>query len=132
MNVMMDASAMYPRSYHPAAPRLKRDFSGSAKYHTRTSRPPRYYLTDFGLSRLYDADNKNPSEIPIFGGDKTVPEFLEDPDVPRNPFQTDVYYLGSMIHKDFLTVWYTRDIPRSFLSHLFPVLHQLRFHEATG
>lgn len=99
---------MYPQLYHPASHRLTRDASGYAKYHTRTSRPPRYYLTDFGLSRRYDTDGKYPLEIPIFCGDKTVPEVRKDPAVLRNPFQTDVYYLGSMIRKDFLVVRTTR------------------------
>ena len=72
--------------------------------YTRTARPVRYYYTDFGLSRRYDSNDTNPSEVPILGGDKTVPEFQEDPYTPRNPFHTDVYYLGNLIRCDFLQV----------------------------
>ncbi|KIK71956.1 hypothetical protein PAXRUDRAFT_181560, partial [Paxillus rubicundulus Ve08.2h10] len=33
---------------------------------------------------------------------QTVPEFQHS-DEPRNPFPTDVYYLGNMIREDFMT-----------------------------
>ena len=72
--------------------------------YTRTARPVRYYYTDFGLSRRYDSNDTNPSEVPILGGDKTVPEFQDDPYIPRNPFHTDIYYLGNLIRCDFLRV----------------------------
>ncbi|KAI0363369.1 hypothetical protein BV20DRAFT_147088 [Pilatotrama ljubarskyi] len=102
LNIMMDPRAMFPEMYHPVATNKKRDFSGLAKSYTRTRRPTRYLLTDFGLSRKYSADETNPQEIPILGADRTVPEFQDDETTPRNPFPTDVYYLGNMIRQDFL------------------------------
>ncbi|KAG1767444.1 hypothetical protein EDD22DRAFT_875894 [Suillus occidentalis] len=78
MNIMMDAKDLYVEPYHP------------------------YYIIDFGLSRRYDASEENPREYPIFGGDKTVPEFQNDSNVPLNPFPTDVYYLGNVIREQFL------------------------------
>ncbi|TRM59178.1 hypothetical protein BD626DRAFT_539448 [Schizophyllum amplum] len=62
-----------------------------------------YYVIDFGLSIKYDCLDQPPLEIPIRGGDKTVPEFLGDGiDNPYNPFPTDVYCLGNWIREDFL------------------------------
>ncbi|KAI0358587.1 hypothetical protein OH77DRAFT_1474343 [Trametes cingulata] len=102
LNIMMEPRAMFPEMYHPVATNKKRDFSGPTKWYTRTRRPPRYLLTDFGLSRKYGVDETNPHEVPIFGADRTVPEFVDDESTPYNPFPTDVYYLGNMIRQDFL------------------------------
>ncbi|KAG2051565.1 hypothetical protein BDR06DRAFT_983513 [Suillus hirtellus] len=101
-NIMMDAKDLYHEPYHPVQPHMKRDFSGYVKHFTRTQRPPKYYLIDFGLSRRYDATEENPLEYPIFGGDKTVPEFQKNANVPMNPFPTDIYYLGNVIREQFL------------------------------
>jgi hypothetical protein len=101
---MMDAKDLYVEPYHPVVPRMKRDYRGYARHYTRTQRPPKYYFIDFGLSRRYDAQEDNPLEYPIFGGDKSVPEFQNSTDIPLNPFPTDVYYLGNAIKQEFLDV----------------------------
>lgn len=102
MNIMMDAKDMHAEPYHPVLTYMKRDFSGYVSHYTRTQRPPKYYFIDFGLSRRYDASEENPLEYPIFGGDKSVPEFRNNEDVPMNPFPTDVYYLGNVVREQFL------------------------------
>ncbi|KAI0358597.1 hypothetical protein OH77DRAFT_1421003 [Trametes cingulata] len=102
LNIMMDPRSMFPEMYHPVATDKKRDFSTPAKSYTRTQRPTRYLITDFGLSRQYDENETNPLEVPILGADRSVPEFQEDEETPRNPFPTDVYYVGNMIREDFL------------------------------
>lgn len=117
LNIMMDHRSIYPVLPHPCAYDMTRNFSRHVKHMTRTERPTRYYLTDFGLSRRFDADEKNPVAQPIFGGDKTVPEFQGDEDeevVPLNPFPTDLYYLGNMIKKEIISV------RLAALSHLLP------------
>lgn len=104
-NIMMDPKPIFPNMYHPRSTRQNRNFKGQAKYHTRTAKPTKYFLIDFGLSRKYDPDISAPSEIPILGGDKTVPEFQGRGEYkPSNPFPTDIYYLGNMIREDFLQV----------------------------
>lgn len=103
LNIMMDARPMYPNMYHPRAIHRNRDFKGQATYLSRTARPVQYYLVDFGLSRKYDADNKAPLEDPIWGGDKSVPEFQHSDDA-QNPFPTDIYYTGNMIRMHFFQV----------------------------
>lgn len=103
LNIMMDPRPMYPSMYHPASPSYDRAFKKKAKFHSRTKRPVRYYLIDFGLSRKYSAEEPSPREWPIWGGDKTVPEFQESDD-PCDPYPTDIYYLGSMIRQHFLSV----------------------------
>jgi len=101
LNFMMDGS-MYPNSWHPCHDERDRfDFSVEAKHYTRSQDPPRYYLIDFGLSRRYDPKDGPPLEPPIFGGDKSVPEFRKSV-APCNPFSTDIYYAGNFIRQGLM------------------------------
>ena len=105
LNIMVDALPMYTKLWHFLAPVYNRDFTGSSKHRSRTERPPKYFYIDFGLSRKYNPDDGPPRELPIFGGDKSVPEFQEDGyDKPADPFRTDIYYLGNVIRMTFLDV----------------------------
>jgi hypothetical protein len=94
---------MFPQGFHPLVQNDAPDFSKSAKHLTRTQHPPKYYLLDFGISRRYNPANGPPLELPIEGGDKTVPEFQTSNDA-CDPFPTDVYYLGNLIRREFLEV----------------------------
>ncbi|KAK0464360.1 uncharacterized protein EV420DRAFT_1038122 [Desarmillaria tabescens] len=101
-NIMMDATSMYgPDSFHPRETDQKYDFSGRARYRSRTERPPKYYFIDFGLSILYKPEELPATVCALEGGDKSVPEFLADnPDSTKrtpkhDPFAVDVYYLGN-------------------------------------
>ncbi|KAI0294563.1 kinase-like domain-containing protein [Russula brevipes] len=100
-NIMLDPSYMYPESFHPADIERSRDFRRKAKWHSRTRRPTRYLLIDFGLSRRYDPANGPPLDKPLRGGDKSAPEH-QDRVTPCNPFPTDVYYLGNLIREDYI------------------------------
>ena len=102
-NIMMDASGMYPRGFHPRLQNRNPEFTGPAKHLTRTQHPPKYYFVDFGIARRYDPANGPPLELPIEGGDKSVPEFQAS-NGPCDPFPTNVYYLGNFIRREFLEV----------------------------
>ncbi|KAH8107742.1 kinase-like domain-containing protein [Cristinia sonorae] len=101
LNIMLDPRPMFPKMYHPASTQRARDLKGLAKHYSRTYKPTKYYLIDFGISRKYDASDESPLEAPIFGGDKSAPEF-KPPFTPCNPFPTDVYYIGNVIRTRFL------------------------------
>jgi hypothetical protein len=106
MNVMMEGT-MYPGGWHHNYDTRKADFTRYRKgeIYTRTQRPPKYYLIDFGISRRYDPANGAPLEDPIRGGDKTVPEHQGRKGIiPCNPFFTDIYYAGNVIRAQFLEV----------------------------
>jgi hypothetical protein len=103
-NIMLDPTKMYIDSFHPAQPDKRRDWKGPARYRTRTQRPPRYYLIDFGLSKVYAPEDGPPRDIPVQGGDKSVPEFANDSQEPYDPFPVDVYYLGNWIREYFMDV----------------------------
>ncbi|KAJ8520793.1 hypothetical protein ONZ45_g2432 [Pleurotus djamor] len=74
-NILMDARHLSSRRYHPFQPSSRLDMDGRSTFATRTSKPVRYYLADFGLSRRYSAEDRPPTEDVIVGGDKSVPEF---------------------------------------------------------
>ena len=82
---------------------LNKSCDSDAKHLTRTQRPPKYYLIDSGISRRYDPSDTDPKEIPIWGGDKAVPEF-QDSNEPHDPFATDIFYIGNAIKKDLILV----------------------------
>ena len=101
----MDAPSMFPNGFHPCS--ITRDRGGVLGVETipryKASGPVRYYFIDFGLSRRYSPDDTSPLAFPIFGGDKTVPEF-QNSKKPMNPFPTDIYYLGNLLREDLLEV----------------------------
>lgn len=101
---MFDPSNMYPDSFHPADIRRSKDFRRKARGYSRTWRPTRYLLIDFGLSRLYDPTNGPTLDDPVRGGDKSAPEHQDDK-TPCNPFPTDVYYLGNLVREDYIQVY---------------------------
>jgi len=111
LNIMMDASPIYPRGYHPIDQLLTRDYASIAKPLTRTEHPTQYYIIDFGLSHQFKPDDPNPIVLPVLSGDKTVPEFQDSScfSAPQNPFPTDVYYLGNLVREDFFERYYGLD-----------------------
>jgi len=116
-NIMMDASPMYPEPYHPVRLDMKRDWTGPVKHFTRTERPVKYYFIDFGLSRRYTAEDKDPREDIIIPGDKTVPEF-QGPDEPCNPYHTDVYCMGNLVRTAFMQEMYGFDFIRPLVNDM--------------
>jgi hypothetical protein len=100
---MMDASSMYPDMYHPIKTDRKRDYTGKAFYYTRTQKPPKYYIVDFGISRRYTAEQLPVQETIVQGGDKSVPEH-QGTVTHADPFMADVYYIGNLIRTNFLQV----------------------------
>lgn len=103
LNIMMDPRPLYPQLFHPANVLMDMDAQKMAKYHSRTARPTKYYLIDFGLSRRYSQHDAPFLEDIIRGGDKSVPEHQGDLE-QCDPFPTDIYYLGNMIREHFLKV----------------------------
>lgn len=103
LNIMMDATRLFPKLYHPQKPVMDLQYDELAEHRTRTEIPVKYYLIDFGISRRYDPNNKPPLELPIRGGDKSVPE-IANATGPIDPFPSDVYYLGNVIRTRILAV----------------------------
>ncbi|KAJ7144694.1 kinase-like domain-containing protein [Mycena filopes] len=98
-NILMDSRPLYSEPRHPATQRMKRDWSGPARPSTRTKRPVKYYIVDFGLSKQYPPGQPRPLDPPFFGGDQTVPEFRSG--APCDSFAVDVYCLGNVFREQF-------------------------------
>ncbi|KAJ7502438.1 hypothetical protein B0H11DRAFT_1907015 [Mycena galericulata] len=105
LNIMMDATPLYPKPYHPIRRERSRNFKHGVSTLTRTQRPVKYHLIDFGLSRK-DSTGVHAGASIIVGGDKTVPEFRIIPGreilLECDPLPTDVYYMGNLIRFEFL------------------------------
>ncbi|KAF8893552.1 kinase-like domain-containing protein [Infundibulicybe gibba] len=94
-NIMMDSTHLYREPVHPVNNLRTFDYRRRSRAFTRTERPVKYYLIDFGLSRHYKVDCRHPWVPPGFGGDKTVPEFQGR--LVVNPFRVDVYCIGNIV-----------------------------------
>ena len=94
---------MFPEGFHPQANRRKKDMTGTAPFFTRTQRPTRYIIIDFGMSSRYDPSDVSPHEESLIGGDKTVPEFLKG-HAYHDPYKADIYYAGNLIRTEFMQV----------------------------
>nr|GAT50792.1 predicted protein [Mycena chlorophos] len=118
LNIMMDGAHLYPHGFHPDINHQWNKADGklslfAASHTTRTWKPVKYYLVDFGISRGYSPAQRNGQPLwdrVIIGGDKTAPEHQDgypDP-FPRSiytwadPFPTDIYYLGNFILREFI------------------------------
>ncbi|KAJ2936004.1 hypothetical protein H1R20_g1089, partial [Candolleomyces eurysporus] len=100
-NIMMDASGLYPGGFHPIRIEKNPDLSNHSKaQYSRTEKPPKYYLIDFGLSKRYE-ENEPPIPTDKPGTDRSPPEYLDE-SKPINPFFVDVYCVGNMIRQEFL------------------------------
>jgi len=126
-NIMLDPSHMYPESFHPANNQRTRDFRRKAKWYSRTRRPTRYLLIDFGLSHQYDPANGPPLEKPLRGGDKSAPEH-QDMSTPCNPFPTDVYYLGNLVREYYMQVYAFPPFPDTVLMTKHLETQRVRVH----
>ncbi|KAI0078460.1 hypothetical protein K474DRAFT_1745053 [Panus rudis PR-1116 ss-1] len=100
-NVMMDASPMYPESFHPQAQSRTPDLKGKAKHYNRTSHPVKYYFVNFGISVKYQSSDK-PLAYPALSDDTSVPE--NKLNRPLDPFAVDVYIIGNLIRENFIKV----------------------------
>ncbi|KAJ7658012.1 hypothetical protein B0H17DRAFT_1185712 [Mycena rosella] len=83
---------------HPLQSDRTPEFTGNARYSTRTRNPVKYYWIDFDLSSEH-----NPAEAPLltapgYGGDNNVPEFRFK-DTMWDLFAVDVWCLGDTIRQ---------------------------------
>lgn len=103
-NIMMDASLLFPKGFHPQEPGFAPDANGLAIERRRHQVPfPRYYVIDFGLSTWFKEEHEGPRLVTgKHCQDKSVPE-LNDTE-PYDPFKVDIYTLGNLFKVDLLDV----------------------------
>ncbi|KAH9893444.1 kinase-like domain-containing protein [Cubamyces lactineus] len=99
-NVMMDATALYPRGFHPVQTRSLPDISDYAPVLPRSSAPIKYYFLDFGISTQFDQGDQSRLVIGRDGLERSVPELSDD--VPYDPFKVDICILGALFKQHML------------------------------
>ena len=100
----MNADAMYPGGFHPVAQNKAPNWKGRAKHFSRTERPPRYYIIDFGISIRFPLDDSSPRARAVWGGDGDRPPEIQRQGAEYDPFPADVFYLGNIIKHHFTEV----------------------------
>jgi len=101
-NILLDADAMYPEGFHPVAIDIAADYSGIAKYTSRTIGGAKYYYADFGIS-VYIPEAVSPKLVTgILGRDRDPPESLRKR--PYDPFKLDIFIIGNMFRQEFYQV----------------------------
>ena len=102
LNIMMDASAMYPHGFHPVHSSSLPDGKTLAWPQRRTSVHVRYYFIDYGLSTCFPPNTHPRLVVGEDGRDKEVPELSGD--VPYDPFKVDIYIIGNLFRRMFYDV----------------------------
>lgn len=103
-NIMMDASAMYPRGFHPIREDLLPNDRTIAPYYSRIDVPVKYYYIDFGISSHIPPEAENRLVVGVAGRDQEVPE-LSLRKRPYDPFKVDIFIIGNLFRRHFHDVF---------------------------
>ncbi|KAI9063419.1 hypothetical protein FKP32DRAFT_1572053 [Trametes sanguinea] len=114
-NVLMDASALFPEGFHPAAEWLSPDGSKPVTVLSRAAAPVRYYIIDFGISTWFTSDAPR-LVVGTDGLDQEPPELSKT--TPYDPFSLDVFLIGNIIRRRIYEVY-------SNLSMLEPLVDRM-------
>ena len=96
---MMDASALYPKGFHPVQLDFLPSMDVFAKCLSRIAllEPIKYYFVDFGLSVYIPADVRPKEALGHNGLDQEVPELSYTK--PYDPFKVDMFILGHVLQQ---------------------------------
>ncbi|KAI0039017.1 hypothetical protein FA95DRAFT_1658502 [Auriscalpium vulgare] len=100
-NIMMDASAMYPKGFHPIEQDYLPDHSGVAPICSRISVGVKYYFVDYGISSDFPLDSDPASRLVVgkLGRDQEPPELSAT--VPYDPFRLDIFVIGNILRRQY-------------------------------
>ncbi|KLO08634.1 hypothetical protein SCHPADRAFT_944281 [Schizopora paradoxa] len=119
LNLMFDATALFPTGFHPSEQQVERSGYGLIRNILNRSdvlSAMRYYFTDFGIS-TYFKDASQPRLVTgNHGQDTELPELSDT--VPYDPFQSDIFILGNVYKTCLIDVY-------SNLSFLEPLSHEM-------
>ncbi|RPD57821.1 hypothetical protein L226DRAFT_617158 [Lentinus tigrinus ALCF2SS1-7] len=99
LNVMMDASALYPQGHHPVQRNSSVDIIDEVKPLSRMDHPVRYYYVDFGLSERF-SPGASSFVVGDVGRDAEVPELSST--IPYDGYKADIYALGNLFFKEIV------------------------------
>ncbi|KIP07951.1 hypothetical protein PHLGIDRAFT_404324 [Phlebiopsis gigantea 11061_1 CR5-6] len=98
-NIMMDASHLYPKGFHPVSIDSLPDVSKLAPHIPRRQASVKYYFIDFGLSVHVPDDASNKLVTGRLGRDRDPPELHSD--APYDPFKLDIFIIGNTLRNEF-------------------------------
>lgn len=99
---MFDAAGMFPKGFHASVWNLDEHGKPTVPRRRRDVTSVKYYFTDFGLSsRFLEGEPHVASGMD--GLDEEVPELL--PYNRYDPFPVDVFILGNVFKRNFISVW---------------------------
>ncbi|KAH9971422.1 kinase-like domain-containing protein [Lactifluus volemus] len=75
---------------------------------------PRYYFIGFDFSRRYTS--RMATDRPPRGADKLAPEHISGR--PCNPFHTDIYYIGNLVHEEFTNKYHGFEFMEDLISSM--------------
>jgi len=100
-NILMDASRMFPRGFHPVRDVfLPHDISIPAPMIPRLNAGVKYYFVDYGISSYFPQGTERQLVLGIAGRDRNVPELSNE--VPYDPFKVDVFTIGNVLRREFV------------------------------
>ncbi|EED84382.1 predicted protein [Postia placenta Mad-698-R] len=99
-NIMMDASAMYPKGFHHIWSSFLHDIKTEAPCLARGDVSVKYYYVDFGISSHIPPDAENRLVVGVAGRDQEVPE-LSRRKRPYDPFKVDIFIIGNLFRRYF-------------------------------
>ena len=90
-NVLMDATHMYPRGFHPVEDLFLYDIKTLAPRISRSEAGVKYYFVDYGISSYFPPGSRRELVLGIASRDRDIPELTND--VPYDPFKVDIFTL---------------------------------------
>ena len=103
MNILMDATSLFPSGFHPVEQHTLADGSTTAPRISRLeARQVEYYFIDFGIAVRIPFGMDSKTTLGILGLDQDVPELSDT--VPYDPFKVDIFILGNLFQNQFLAV----------------------------
>jgi len=96
-NIMMDATDMHPRGFHPIRSGYLHDVSTPATVIPRLMVGIKYYFIDYGISSYFPPESQARLVFGVDGRDQDVPELSDE--VPYDPFKVDIFTIGHVLRQ---------------------------------
>lgn len=111
---MVDASALFPKGFHPVKTIFLPNAQTPATILPRSSANLTYYYVDYGISHYFPPGKPRQPIVGTYGRDREVPELSST--VPYDPFKVDIFIIGNMLRHTFhdVSVFFTITYPIIF------------------
>jgi serine/threonine protein kinase len=97
LNIMMDATSLYPEGFHPSHQNYHPTKVVERVSHlSRLDAPVSYYFIDFGISVKFPSREAREKITQVMGREITTPELSQKK--PYDPFPVDIYIAGRLLY----------------------------------